>query len=135
MTERKPPGVTFESWVDRQIREAAERGEFDDLPGAGRPLPSLNEPYDEFWWVRQKMRREHLSYLPATLVLRKQVEDALDAASRAGSEEEVRAIVADVNDRIRDASGRPLSGPPLGLAPVDVEQVVGEWRRRRPGSS
>jgi hypothetical protein len=30
----------FESLLDRQIRAAQERGEFDDLPGAGKPLPS-----------------------------------------------------------------------------------------------
>lgn len=31
----------FESWIDRQIREAQERGEFDDLPGAGEPIKGL----------------------------------------------------------------------------------------------
>ncbi|GLZ01820.1 hypothetical protein Acsp02_90710 [Actinoplanes sp. NBRC 103695] len=28
----------YESAVDRQLREAQERGEFDNLPGAGKPL-------------------------------------------------------------------------------------------------
>ncbi|NED90626.1 DUF1992 domain-containing protein, partial [Streptomyces sp. SID11233] len=37
MTQRKPPGLDFESWIDRQIREAEERGEFRAL--AGKPLP------------------------------------------------------------------------------------------------
>ncbi|WP_037834016.1 DnaJ family domain-containing protein, partial [Streptomyces sp. NRRL S-481] len=37
MTERKPPGVDFGSWVDKQIRDAETRGEFDRLPGAGKP--------------------------------------------------------------------------------------------------
>lgn len=45
MTERKPTGQSFESWVDKQIREAAERGELADLPGAGRPLP--HRPHTE----------------------------------------------------------------------------------------
>ena len=39
MTERKPPGVSFESWTDRQIREAEARGEFAELPDAGRLTP------------------------------------------------------------------------------------------------
>ncbi|MEV4218944.1 DUF1992 domain-containing protein [Nonomuraea sp. NPDC049725] len=52
MTERKPGGMQFESWVDRQIREAQERGEFDDLPGAGKPLPGADKPYDEHWWIK-----------------------------------------------------------------------------------
>ncbi|MEV0602053.1 DUF1992 domain-containing protein [Streptomyces sp. NPDC050315] len=128
MTDRKPPGVSFETWVDRQIREAAERGEFDDLPGAGEPLKGLNKPYDEMWWVRDKMERESLSYLPPTLALRKEAEDALAAARGARSEREARHIVADINGRIREALKNPPPGPPLGLAPYDPEEVVKEWR-------
>jgi hypothetical protein len=49
MTARKPPGVGWESWIDKQIREAEERGEFEDLPGAGQPIPDLDKPFDELW--------------------------------------------------------------------------------------
>ncbi|MEX2420577.1 MAG: methylmalonyl-CoA mutase family protein, partial [Actinomycetota bacterium] len=46
MVEPKPPGVNWESWVERQIREGMERGEFDNLPGLGQPL-KLVGPDDE----------------------------------------------------------------------------------------
>lgn len=46
MTDRKPSGASFESWIDRQIREARERGDFDNLPGAGKRIPGLDQPYD-----------------------------------------------------------------------------------------
>ncbi|MBW3648094.1 MAG: DUF1992 domain-containing protein, partial [Actinobacteria bacterium] len=55
MTERKPAGVSFESWVERQLREARERGSFDDLPGTGKPLQPAS--FDELAWVREKLRR------------------------------------------------------------------------------
>lgn len=64
MTERKPTGVSIETWVDRQIREAAERGEFENLPGYGKPLASLDAPYDELWWIKGKLHREGFSPLP-----------------------------------------------------------------------
>ncbi|GGO53493.1 DUF1992 domain-containing protein [Streptomyces daqingensis] len=131
MTERKPPGIGFESWVDRQIREAEERGAFENLPGAGKPLRDANAPYDESWWLKRKMRDEGLSHLPPALALRKEAEDALKAASRARSEEEVRRIVEGVNEKIREAFRRPLSGPPLNLSPYDVDAVVAEWRGKR----
>jgi hypothetical protein len=131
MTERKPAGLPFESWVERQIREAAERGEFDDLPGAGEPFTDLDEPYDDLWWIKKKLRRENLSYLPPTLALRKEASDALDAARRARTEAEARRIVADINAKIVEAIRKPLSGPPLDLAPFDVERIVREWRERR----
>jgi hypothetical protein len=131
MTERKPPGVGFETWVERQLREAAERGAFDDLPGAGKPIPDLDKPHDELWWVKQKLRRENFSYLPPTIALRKQAEEALEAAARAGSEDEVRRIVAGINAKIIEGNRKAASGPPLNLAPFDVERVVRDWRDRR----
>jgi hypothetical protein len=131
MTERKPPGVGFGTWVERQIREATERGEFDNLPGAGKPIEDLDKPHDELWWVRQKLRRENLSYLPPTIALRKEAEEALAEASRAGSEAQVRRIVADINGKIVEGNRKAASGPPLNLMPFDVERVVRAWRERR----
>ena len=130
MTERKPPGVPFESWAEKQIRDAQRRGDFDGLPGAGKPLPD-ESAYDELWWVKRKMAREGVSVLPRTLALRKEAEDALAAAARAPSEERVRKIVEDINAKIREVMFKPPPGPPLGLKPYDVEAVVRQWRERR----
>ncbi|MEU2184464.1 DUF1992 domain-containing protein [Streptomyces thermolilacinus] len=131
MTDRKPPGVTFESWVDKQIREAAERGEFAHLSGLGKPLPDDTAPYDELWWVKGKMNREGLSALPPTLALRKEAEDALEAVGRAVSEAQVRRIVAEINEKITAAIHRPPPGPPLNLRPFDVEALLADWRTSR----
>ncbi|MFB6617615.1 DUF1992 domain-containing protein [Streptomyces sp. NPDC085524] len=131
MTERKPPGVDIESWVDRQIREAADRGEFEELPGFGKPLASLDAPYDEMWWIKGKLHREGFSALPPALALRKEAEDALAAARAARSERRVRAIVAEINEKIAAALRMPPPGPPLNLAEYDVEDVVEQWRAAR----
>ncbi|GAA2898106.1 DUF1992 domain-containing protein [Streptosporangium fragile] len=133
MTDRKPPGVSFETWVDRQIREATERGEFDNLPGAGKPLPGEGRPYDEMWWIKQKMEAENLSFpLPGTLALRKEAEEARAAAVSARTEAEARGIIEAVNGRIRESYGKTLSGPPLVQPLFDVEEVVADWRARHP---
>ncbi|WP_037801331.1 DUF1992 domain-containing protein [Streptomyces sp. LaPpAH-108] len=132
MTERKPPGVPFESWVDHQISAAQRRGEFDRLPGAGEPLPAgLDSSYDDLWWVKRKMAREGLTALPPALALRKEAEDALEAAYTAPSEATARRIITDVNVKIRAMMFRPPPGPPLGKKPYDVDEVVREWHRRR----
>ncbi|MFC9281401.1 DUF1992 domain-containing protein [Streptomyces collinus] len=132
MTERKPPGVPFETWVDKQIRDAQSRGEFERLPGVGEPLPAdLDSTYDELWWVKRKMAREGLAVLPPALALRKEAEDALAAAYAAPSERAVRQIVTEVNVKIRDMMFKPPPGPPLGKKPYDVDEVVEEWRRLR----
>lgn len=134
MTQRKPPGVSFESWIDRQIREAAERGEFDGLPGHGKPIADVDQPYDEMWWIRRKLRRENLSYTPPSLALRKAAEDALEEAARAPSESAVRRIVGEINEKIREGNRKPLAGPPTNLVPFDVERVVRDWRDRHAGA-
>jgi len=131
MTERMPPGVSWETWIDRQVREGMERGDFDDLPGHGRPIADLDRPHDELWWVRDKLRREGVSYLPPTLALRKDVEDAREAITTAGSEAEVRRIVEEINERIRAVNRQATSGPPSNLMPLDIERTLEGWRAAR----
>ncbi|MEV6024123.1 DUF1992 domain-containing protein [Streptomyces sp. NPDC052036] len=135
MTERKPPGVSFESFADKQIRDAQERGEFANLPGAGEPSPSVTETvYDELWWIKRKMAREGLAVLPPTLALRKEAEDTLLAVAAAPSERVVRRMVEALNVKIRDMMFKPPPGPPLGLKPYDVEEVVRQWHEHRAGT-
>jgi hypothetical protein len=121
----------FESWVDRQIREARERGAFDNLPGAGKPIPGLKR-HDENWWVKGLMERENLKpVLPTTLSLRKESEELMDTVARERREDHVREIVADLNARILDSRRRQVDGPPIFLRTSDVEEVVRRWRELR----
>jgi DnaJ homologue, subfamily C, member 28, conserved domain len=131
VTERKPPGVSFESWVDKQIRASEERGDFSRLPGFGKPLPGLDRPYDDTWWIKAKMQREGVSMLPPALALRKEAEDVREAVSGARAETEVRRMLAEVNEKIEAAIRRPPPGPLLRLRPFDIDAVVGEWRDER----
>jgi hypothetical protein len=133
VAERRPPGVRFETWIDRQIRQAAERGDFENLPGAGKPLPDLDRPHDELWWVKDKLRRENLSYLPPTLALRKEVHDTLEAAMDAPTETAAREIIRRLNETIVEANRTPLRGPPVLIRPVSIERFLEDWRRRRSG--
>ncbi|WP_392667528.1 DUF1992 domain-containing protein [Streptomyces sp. LN785] len=135
MTERKPTGVSFESWVDKQIRDSEQRGDFSRLPGFGKPLPGLDRPYDETWWIKSKMQREGLSVLPPALALRKKAEDVREAVSQACSEGEVRRMLAEVNEEIEAAIRRPPPGPLLNLRPFDIDAVVQEWRAGRGGTA
>ncbi|MER6500945.1 DUF1992 domain-containing protein [Streptomyces sp. NPDC001455] len=128
MTERKPPGVSFESWVDKQIRESEQRDDISRLPGFGRPIDGLAAPYDEDWWIKRKLRREGVSVLPPALALRKEAEDVREAVSRARTEAEVRRLLTEVDEKIRAAVRRPPPGPLLNLEPFDIEAMVEEWR-------
>jgi hypothetical protein len=131
VTQRKPPGIRFETWIDRQIRQAAERGEFDDLPGSGAPLADLDRPHDEMWWVKRKLRDEQLSYLPPSLALRKEAHEVLARVGEARTETEVRERIEAINEKIRDAIRMGIRGPAFNLMPFNVDRIVAEWRRAR----
>lgn len=47
--------------AENKIRAAIEAGEFDNLPGFGKPAAICDEPYDPYWWIRRKLRREELT--------------------------------------------------------------------------
>ncbi len=122
------------TWVDLQIRQAMERGEFDDLPGQGKPLEGLGSEHDPDWWVKKLVERENIALLPPALALRK--EDAeLDALlDRINVEAEVRREVEDFNARVRKAIYTPPtgpSGPPVITRQRDVDAEVEAWRDRR----
>ena len=135
MTARKPAGVGWESWVEEQIREAQARGEFDNLPGAGKPLPGIDDPPDELWWVKQLLKREQLSFTPPTLALRKAREDLLDRLGSFRSEDGVRQAVTELNGKIREINAKPTSGPPSTLMPLNVDRIVEMWQERRADAS
>jgi len=135
MTERKPPGVTWDTWIDKQIREAEARGEFDNLPGKGKPLPDIDRPRDELWWVRQKLQREDIQFLPPTLQVRKDLDETREKIAAATDEAVVRALIAEINDKIREVNRTIVTGPPSTLVPLDVERVVERWRNERSAES
>jgi hypothetical protein len=129
MTERKPPGTSWETWIEAQIRVAMENGAFDNLPGAGKPLPNLGEDYDPLWWVKQLAQREQISMLPPSLELLRKVETELATIDKLHDEATVRRRVAALNVEIAKVNATVVEGPPTRLGTLDVDQVVARWRR------
>jgi hypothetical protein len=133
VTDRKPKGMPAGDWVEYQIRRAQERGELDNLPGQGKPLPKRTG--DTMEWVAKKLRDENhdpAALLPPSLAIPKEVDGLPRHLAGIRTEREVREIVADVNERIMNVHRNPQVGPPLRLGPLDVDEVVAEWARSRP---
>ena len=122
----------FETLVDKQIREAAARGSFDDLPGQGKPLADAG-PYDEDWWLKELAKREQVGpyVLPAPLALRREAQDLSAGITTARSEKELRKAVVDYNARAEKARRRPHPGPSVVIPTVDADEAVAAWRNRK----
>ena len=119
------------SWVDLQVQQAIERGDFDHLPGAGKPIAGLGGEHDPDWWLKKLIARERITgVLPPSLQLRK--DDAeLDALlDRAPSESAARELVEDFNKRVIAARYSLPEGPPLITMPRDIDETLDAWRRR-----
>jgi hypothetical protein len=135
MTERKPTGMSFETWVESQISRSLARGDFDGLAGAGKPLPR-RERETAYDWAVAKARREGVdtgAMLPPGLALRRERDELPARAGGLESEDAVRALAEDYNARVEAFWRRPQESrwaPVPGLA--DVEALVEQWRATRP---
>jgi len=124
--------VSWESWTEQLVRQGIERGELEvGEAWRGRPLPGKGTTDDELWWVRRKLRDEEVSFLPPQLAIRAEVEEARARIAAAAREDEVRRLVGDINDRIRQVNRTAVTGPPTTVGPLDVEQTVERWRADR----
>lgn len=129
MNQSQPP--QRESAVDRMIREATERGEFDNLRGQGKPIPGLGARREDNAWLKSFLEREKISMpLPGSLQLRKDAAEILDSLAGVRSEQQAREMVETLNERIRDSHRHRLDGPVVHVNLLDVDQVIADWKRR-----
>jgi hypothetical protein len=119
------------SWVDLQVRQAMERGEFDNLPGQGKPIEDLGVEHDPDWWVKKLVEREHIALLPPALALRKEDAELADRLDAITVEREVRRELEDFNKRVVETRRQLQGGPPVVTATRDVDAELDAWRDRR----
>lgn len=142
---RRPPAAAtaraVSTWVDQQIQQAQRQGAFDNLPGAGKPLPDVDTRTDPDWWVRGLIEREQLDLsgaMPGPMQLRREKAGFPESLLDLPDEAAVRAHLQDFNERVLADRRRPAVGatsPPV-VGRVDVEVMVEVWRAaRRAGPS
>jgi len=133
---RSSPGSSMATdraaYVETAIQQAIRRGEFDDLPGAGKPIEGLGTQHDPDWWIRRKIQTEKLTGLgPPSLMLRTEhaeFEERVDAFAR---EHEVRKYIEDFNRRVIEARRQLQGGPPVVTPLRDADEEVAAWHARR----
>ncbi len=119
-------------YVETAIQQAIRRGDFDDLPGSGKPLEGLGDHHDPDWWIRRKIQTEKLTGLgPPALMLRTEDAEFADRADALTREQDVRDYVDDFNRRVIDARRQLQGGPPVVTSTRDVDAEVAAWRERR----
>jgi len=131
---RAPTDAARAAAAEVAIQQSMRRGDFENLPGAGKPLPGIGTDarHDPDWWMRRKIEREQLRGIgPAAYTLRTEdagLDERLDALHRP---DEVRAAVEDFNARVIEARRQLLGGPPVVTQLRDVETELAAWEQRR----
>jgi hypothetical protein len=130
--ERGTTDADRAAYVEVAIQQAIRRGDFENLPGAGKPLPGLNDRHDPDWWIRRKIENEKLTGLgPPALMLRVESAELAERLDLLPREDDVREAVEDFNRRVIEARRQLLGGPPVVTSTRDVEDEVQAWRARR----
>ncbi len=113
-----------ETLAERRIREARERGLFDNLSGAGEPSPDLDQQRPEGWWANRMVKDERSKLKRAELD--EQVQLAMPALWRLRTEQDVRGRIDELNAEIRDYNFvTSLESKPL----LQFNELVATWRR------
>lgn len=120
-------------WVDGAVEDAIARGDFADLPGAGKPL-RLPDTHDPDWWIKQRLEDDDVdrdALLPVVVLLRREYERRDDTLAELPDEQAVREYAEDFTSRVRaDRAANPLARM---LAPeLSEEAAIERWRALRP---
>jgi hypothetical protein len=143
MTDPHPPPAFFNPYAvaideevalallaDMHVRKAIERGDFDDLPGSGKPL-DMPDRHDPDWWLKNLLKREGLVLLPPSIQLRKEDAALDERLDQMWGEAEVRHEIEEFNRKVIRGRYQPPAGPPLVTMPRDVEATIAAWADRR----
>ena len=98
--------MSFEKNVDEKIKEAIARGEFDNLPGKGKPLD-----LDAYFATPEHLRMgysilKNADIIPEEIELLKQIEGLEKSLSSRTGEIEKRAIEKQLSEKITNLSVR-----------------------------
>jgi hypothetical protein len=107
----------WESWLDKTIAEAKDRGEFDNLPGHGKPIELAANPLTGEVDVGHGILK-NAGMAPAWIELDKEVRAGLDALANS-----------------RDEAARRLSALPRAPEPAPATPEQRSWWRRIFGQS
>ena len=127
---QRQQGSGRETLLDRQIREAAEAGGFDNLPFQGRPLPNDENPYAAEWGLAYHVLK-NAGFAPPWIEADKEVRellarrDAILARAATGA-----APTESARRRDHAAIGRIVAEVNAAIARVNAEAPSTRQHRR-----
>ena len=120
--------LLLDELAERRIAEAMERGELDDLPGAGAPLPAEDDALvPEALRVGYRLLR-NAGFLPPELALRREIADVEELVSAATGSEAKAALgrrLQVLNLRLAEARGAGMNSLALEQYRAELDARLG----------
>lgn len=120
---------SWEGLVERRIREAMEQGEFEDLPGEGRPLDLGVNPFEDPEMALAHRMLRNAGMAPAWIEERRDITGAIarlrERATRGMGAEELASEIARLNARILSHNVKAPSAV-WGLPQLSLEAELGQ---------
>ena len=118
--------------ADKRIEDAMKEGKFDNLRGAGKPLELEPMPADEnarlTWWALRILRQN--DFTPEEVRWRKSIDYLKARLGKAGDEEQVRALVKQVNDLVYKINTLGTNALKAPVTRLDVDAEIERYRER-----
>ena len=114
----------YQKIIEEKIKEAQERGEFDNLPGKGEPLKFEDESL-----IPEDLRLSHkvlknANCLPPELELRKEIRHMTDLLSGIPDEEEKYRQIRRINLKITKLNMMGHSSPLLDQDQIYFKKII-----------
>ena len=122
-------GKQYFDYIDEQIREAQERGEFDNLPGAGKPLNLDQNPYSGDKAMAYSLLKQN-GYAPPEVELTKEIRTRFEKARQ--KLEKLRQQRISLNSRLIQPfkSEKRAFNDAVGKATEQYDQLLRELNRK-----
>jgi len=109
--------------ADRRIEEAMREGKFDNLRGAGQPIDLESMPAEEsarlMWWAIRLLKQN--DFIPEEVRWHKALDRLREAVNALTKEEELPALVAQMNELVRKINTLGTNALKASVAPLDLE--------------
>ena len=120
----------FQKIVEKRIREAQERGEFDNLPGRGEPLHIEDDSH-----ISEDLRMVHkilknADCLPPELQLRKEIRQMEDMLENIPDEKEKYRQIKKINYKIIQLNMMGKGSPLLEETQVYYRKLVDKMAQK-----